>query len=195
VAITGRFYDHAGRLAQAGEVFGFGGLAGSPVASSRQASSHPLFLCRRSISVLTPFFHVGRAGFLAEAIQAAGVSPSWEMLGLWLGAHARQSGRRLIYSPHLAAQRQDPTTWPQYRSDDEILAFLMVHRTLLEHEPYYSACLSLTPGEGYHPAPAIQRQVLLDATRSRLRYLAAGPFARRDRTKGTVQPVLSEVVV
>ena len=175
VGVCGRFEDAEGKLETAGEVFGYTGLAGSPIVGPHfpHGGYHGLLFCQRSVSVLTPAFHVARAGFLAAALDEAPHPPSWALLGLWLGAHARRTGRRLLYSPHILARRQPSAGWPQYRSDEEILAFLERHGDLLADDPWYARFLSLVPGEGYLLTSQDRRQAVLRVSRSRLCGLAA----------------------
>jgi glycosyl transferase family 2 len=180
VAVSGRVCDAAGILQQAGEAFGYCGLSGSPIVGPHFPPSgyHGLLFCQRSVSVVTPVFFAARAGFLANAFtpvaDAPGspVSPSWEMLGLWLGAHARQSGKRILYSPHIACQQCASPDWPQYRTDDEVLVFLQQHADLLVNDPYYGRHFSLAPGEGYLLTTPKRRDAILLATLSRLQGLA-----------------------
>jgi hypothetical protein len=172
VGVCGPVYNVSGRLVKAGEVFGFSGLTGSPLADAQNGSQSPacqeLVRCRHSVSVLTPAFHVARSGFLAEALNHASPAPSWELLGLWLGAYARRTGGRLIYSPSLAAQCRDDRARPTYRSDDETLTFLRENADLLAGDPYYPEVFSLLPGEGYLLVPSERRRDVLNVTLSRL---------------------------
>jgi glycosyltransferase involved in cell wall biosynthesis len=169
-AACGQFLDHDGKLQQAGEVFGYLGLAGSPIVGPHFPPSgyHGLLFCQRTVSVPTPYCFIARAGFLAEALARVERPPSWEMLGLWLGAHARRGGRRVLYTPHVACQQESDAAWPRGRSDEEVLAFLRAHADVLEADPFYGRFLSLSPGEGYLLTWPGRRRAMLKATLSRL---------------------------
>jgi hypothetical protein len=170
VAVCGRFYRASGELERAGEVFGFQGLAGSPVASSNYAPSgyHGLLFCQRTVGVVTPMCFAARAGFLRAALASIPLSPSWDMLGLWLGAYAAQSGSRILYTPHLVCRQQAQPDWSPQRSDREVVAFLERNAELLREHRWYGRHLSLRPSEGYGLTTQVQREVVIRGTLARL---------------------------
>jgi hypothetical protein len=171
VAVCGQFLDAEGKLVQAGEVFGFAGLAGSPVVGPHFAPSgyHGLRFCQRTVSVPTVPFFVARAGFLNSALQQAECVPSGDALGLWLGAHARRTGGRVLYTPHVLCQQEAEAAWPVTCSDEETQTFLRSHQDLLENDPFYGRFFSLAPGEGYLLTSSKQRQTILNGILSRVR--------------------------
>jgi hypothetical protein len=168
--VTGQFRDDRGELLAAGEVFGYAGLTGSPIVHSqpRPSGYHGLLYCQRTVSVPTPWFFVARAGFIKAALAACSCSPSFEMLGCWLGAYARQSGQRILYSPFIRCRRRTAHL-PLRISDAEVLHFLRQHRTLLEHDPTYGRFFSLKREEGYHLTESAQRERRLRETICRVR--------------------------
>jgi hypothetical protein len=169
-AVCGQLRDVDGKLERAGEAFGYTGLFGSPAASPWHDPSgyHGVRNCQRTVSVVTPHIFAARVGFLATALRALPVWPTWEMLGAWLGAQAHERGLRVLYSPHVVAQRRVPPPLLAPFSDEEVLLFLKQHGDLLTNDAYYGRFHSLKEEEGYQLTTEAARRAVLSTWFSRL---------------------------
>jgi hypothetical protein len=155
--VGGRVFDAAGRVVSAGEVFGMDGLLGCP--DRQWHDGHPgyygLFICQRTVDAVASGFFVSKAGFLREALAGLPDTCTPALLGGWLGAIARRWGRRVVYSPHLAAITQGNYQQAGY-SAAETADLLKAHGPLLHENRTYSRFLARESAQGYslRPDPA-----------------------------------------
>jgi hypothetical protein len=148
VVVGGRVFDSAGRIVSAGEVFGMDGILGCP--DRRWHDGDPgyygLFISQRTVDAVSGSFFVTTAGFLQEALADLPHSPNPAVRGAWLGALARRKGKRVVYTPHIAAQGPNPLSAP---TTEEAADFLKAHGPLLQEAKTYSRFLSRESASGY----------------------------------------------
>ncbi|HEY5168138.1 MAG TPA: glycosyltransferase, partial [Thermoleophilia bacterium] len=107
VGVCGRTLDEASRIVDAGGCLGFGSGADSPDAGRPLADpGYGLWLWKRhSVSTASGAFAVYRAGFLTGLLKdGCPADLDLRLLGAWAGAHARRTGRRIVYSPHITVR-------------------------------------------------------------------------------------------
>ena len=174
--VGGPLVDSDGKVESAGQVFGYNGMIGSPLEGHPWGTPGPygFLICQRSVSAVDASFFVARAGFLASAIAERSVG-SRQLLAAWLGAAARRSGLRVVYSPYLAAERRQSDARP-LQDTDEAWRFLGHQWHLLIDDPFYSPFLSLRSERGYQISDPQDRAAVLWRVLSRL----AGPFDLSD---------------
>jgi hypothetical protein len=150
VIVGGRVFDATGRVLSAGEVFGMDGLLGCPDRQwhDGQPGYYGLFICQRTVDAVASGFFVSKAGFLRVAIVRLPNTCTPALLGGWLGAIARQLGRRVIYSPHIAAISQGNSQPVSYAAEERA-AFLEAHGPLLSEARTYSRFLARESVRGY----------------------------------------------
>lgn len=151
VVVGGRLFDEAGRIESAGEIFGVGGLLGTPDwhRHDGEMGHYGLHICQRSVDAVSGEFFIARAGFLLEALAELRTRTP-ELLSAQLGAMARRRGKRVIYTPHIAAQRAASSGHERVSGHprDLVEAF----GTLRFDDRYYSRHYSRDPKFGYHLA-------------------------------------------
>jgi glycosyltransferase involved in cell wall biosynthesis len=158
--LGGRFLDVNGRIRSAGEVFGIGGLLGSPCRGWPAVTPrrHGRLICQRTVSAVDGTFFIARAGFLATAL-AERPQIGRTMIAAWLAAAARRQNLRIGYSPHILLKAAVDDRL-HVSSDEEIAEFLQEHWTLLKDDPYYSRYCSLRPGQGWRLTAARERGMI-----------------------------------
>ena len=106
--VAARILDGSGIVLSGGQVFGFGGIAGSPDAGRADTEPGPygIALKPRCVSAPHPWFFVARRTNLVEALRAMPIQANWAALGTWLGGMFAETGRRVAFSPNLNAVRQ-----------------------------------------------------------------------------------------
>jgi glycosyltransferase involved in cell wall biosynthesis len=150
---------HDGRKVTAGPgVFGFGDGFGCP--DEGRALGDPGYSAimgkARSVSCVAGAHCVVRRDFLLKTLpvltaENVGVS----MLGPWLGALARQTGRRVLYSPFMQARARngwDDSATPRARAQ-----FLSRFWEQMPDTRFYSPHLGLTRATAYLPVSASDR--------------------------------------
>ena len=77
--VAARILDDSGVVLSAGQVFGFGGIAGSPDAGRSETEPGPygIALKPRSVSAPHPWFFVARRTNLVEGLRALPVQANW----------------------------------------------------------------------------------------------------------------------
>jgi hypothetical protein len=103
-----RILDESGVVLSAGQIFGFGGIAGSPDVGRSEAEPGPygIALKPRCVSAPHPWFFVARRTHLLEGLRGLPVQANWSTLGTWLGGVFTETGRLIAFSPNLNAVRQ-----------------------------------------------------------------------------------------
>jgi hypothetical protein len=155
VIVGGRVFDATGRVLSAGEIFGMDDLLGCPDRQwhDGQPGYYGLFICQRTVDAVASGFFVSNAGFLREAIARLPNTCTSALLGGWLGAIARRLGRRVIYSPHIAAISQGNSQPVSYAAEERA-AFLDAHGPLLCEARTYSRFLARESVRGYSLCPS-----------------------------------------
>jgi glycosyltransferase involved in cell wall biosynthesis len=103
-----RILDESGVVLSAGQVFGFGGIAGSPDAGRSETEPGPygIALKPRCVSAPHPWFFVAHRTNLLEGLRALPMQANWATLGTWLGGVFAETRRLIGFSPNLNAVRQ-----------------------------------------------------------------------------------------
>jgi glycosyltransferase involved in cell wall biosynthesis len=171
-AVVGGPVDHAGRLVAAGEVFGFGRGCDSPDVG-RGAGEFGWMVTlpkQRSVSAVSPQHLVADAAFVGEAL--AGMPPDATVagVGMWLGAHAARTGRRVVHSPHLGASVT--TDLATFVHDGERSSFNRVNADLLPDTRVLSPMVGLERAGDLEPSTPEDRAAHV------ARLLAPPPAAR-----------------
>lgn len=155
VMVGGRIRNLKGVVTEAGLEFGFGGVCGSP--NRGRTPDDPGYFGQlwkqRSVSAVSLQLAVMRASFLVELLEELPQGASLGFLGAWAGMYARQTGRRVVYSPFLSAV--SGVDWAELADAAEIARFREVYGDQLESK-YYSTLLSqvkpFVPGDPRHVA-------------------------------------------
>jgi hypothetical protein len=187
IALCERFPDTAvvgGRLLtpdevvwSAGEVFGYHGLVGTPD-RGRQAFDPGYFAWlrkQRSASSVHGVFCLVRADFLRDF--AAQQHPaSLSLLGAWLGAHAQDRDRRVVFTPLLTVRVPPDAPASENAPREEQARLLRRYPRVLDGERAYSAHLGLDPFDGFAAVyPAVRQRHLVDLREQLLRVPVARP--------------------
>jgi glycosyltransferase involved in cell wall biosynthesis len=161
VMLGGRVINAAGRINDAARVLGFDGLFGCP--DRRRDAADPGYSAemwkQRSVGGVSTLLCVVDVDFLRSVIEQFGDEPmSWFFLGAWAAAHAKRSGKRIVYTPFMTGQSDfevDPGV-----SHDEMLSFRARCGDVLPDTRFYSKHFGLLREQAYTPISQIQREVL-----------------------------------
>lgn len=168
VAVGGCLVDRKDRLLTGPGFFGMDGLAGWP--GSGAAVGDPLgagmLLHQHTSSLVDDRFFLVRGQFLKEMVADAGSDLAMSLLSAWVGATARQQGRRVLFTPHWVAQA-GPSRWP-CPSADQTWRFLRNHWPLLLADPTYSRYCSLSSASAFAIASPAERARVLNRSLSQL---------------------------
>ncbi len=138
VMIGGRIWNRKGEISDAGLVFGPEGDAVCPYAGRR--ISDPGYFGQlwkqRSVDAVSTRFCVVNTDFLAQVLERLPESSTPPTLGLWLGAEAHRTGKRVIYTPFLAGISD--AKWPMSLAPEERKLFTEEFSDLLPGQRYYS---------------------------------------------------------
>ena len=131
--------DHV--ILSAGQYFGFGRGCGTPERGTAVGGYGYFGQIRKqhSVSAVSAQFCVLDEGFLPMADLGA----HSKTLGAWLGASAKRSGVRVIYTPFL--QGWTDVDWEGIVSDQEMNDFLAANRDVVPETALLSRHLGLTP--------------------------------------------------
>jgi O-antigen biosynthesis protein len=163
VAIGGRIHDGR-RIRIASRYFGFGSGCDSP--DRGRGLDDPGYFAQmwkqHSVSAVSIEHCVARADFLRDALEPLAASEvSLAGLAPWLGAAAREAGKRVVYSPFFCASAlTDPETSV---TNVELAAFRAAYRTLIPEDRYLSPSLGLAATTAYRPIDERKRFAELDA--------------------------------
>ena len=149
--IAARILDDSGVVLSAGQVFGFGGIAGSPDAGRSETEPGPygLALKPHCVSAPHPWFFVARRTNLVEGLRALPVQANWPALGTWLGGVFAETGRNIGFSPNLNAVRQTSEPIDALVEAAEARAFAHRFIRFIPDFRGYSKSYSWTSGETY----------------------------------------------
>jgi hypothetical protein len=141
VVVGGRVLDSTRRVVSAGEIFGLDGIVGTPDwgRCNNDPGHYGLHISQRSVDAVSGEFFIARAGFLRRVLATLPehLMDTPQLLSAWIGGHARRTGKRVVYSPHIVAQRVVPGDIPASASVD--LALFEEHfGDLLEDDRHYS---------------------------------------------------------
>lgn len=167
--VGGRLLTPDDVIWSAGEVFGYHGAAGTPD-RGRQSLDPGYFAWlrkQRTASSVHGVFCFVRADFLrdfAELRRPASLS----LLGAWLGAHAADRGRRVVFTPLLEATVPTDAPASENATVAEQRALLHAHDDLFAAERTYSQHLGLEPFDAYAAVYPQARQQHLETLRRRL---------------------------
>jgi glycosyltransferase involved in cell wall biosynthesis len=144
VMVGGRVRNRAGIITEAGQIFGVGGVCGSPNAgrSVLDPGYFTQIWKQRSVSAVSVQFAVVRAGFLKSLLQYLPSNASLPFLGAWAGAYALRTGQRVIYSPYLSGVSD--FDWHTLLDPAELQLFECSNRDIIPDLRYYSKSLSLS---------------------------------------------------
>jgi O-antigen biosynthesis protein len=152
VMVGGRIFGPDGRLVAGGAYFGFG--RGCDCPDKGRYASDPGYFAQmwkpRSVSAVSAQHAVVDSAFLAYAVQRLRDQPvSIPYLGAWLGAVAREVGRRVAYSPFLSGRAT--SDWDDLVSGNERRAFNRFAAPYVPETALLSPRLGLTPESAYLP--------------------------------------------
>jgi glycosyltransferase involved in cell wall biosynthesis len=154
VLFSGRIVNRDRVVVAGGELLGFGGLVGTPDRGllDHEPGYYALALKQRSVSACHPAFFLGRTDFLRTAIDALPEEATLGFLGAWLGAAALAAGRRVVFSPLIAALAPGVFTGEQAPGPGEATVFLERYGGLLPDRRSYSPHLAREHGAAYELA-------------------------------------------
>ena len=154
--VAARILDDSGVVLSAAQVFGFGGIAGSPDAG-RSVSDHGPYgiaLKSRCVSAPHPWFFVARRTSLVEGLRALPLQANWSTLGTWLGGVFAETGQLVAFSPYLNAVRQTSEPTDAVIGASEARAFAHRFVRFIPDFRAYSKWFSWTPGGTYGLRPS-----------------------------------------
>jgi hypothetical protein len=137
--------DHV--ILSAGQYFGFGRGCETPDRGTAAEAFGYFGQIRKqhSVSSVSSQFCVVDEGFLPIADLGIHV----KTLGAWLGASAKRTGTRVIYTPFLQGWTDED--WEGMVSDQEADHFLVANQDVVPETAFLSRHLGLTPSSRYSP--------------------------------------------
>jgi glycosyltransferase involved in cell wall biosynthesis len=150
--MAARIVNDSGVVLSAGQVFGFGGISGSPDAGRSEIDPGPygIALKPRSVSAPHPWFFIARRTNLVESLRALPVQANWPALGTWLGGAFAETGSIVAFSPTLNAVRQTNEPIDALIEATEARAFARRFIRFIPDFRVYSKWYRWTPGETYN---------------------------------------------
>jgi O-antigen biosynthesis protein len=163
VMVGGRSYGSDGRIRAAGYYFGFGAGCGCP--DKGRPVGDPGYFAQmwkpHTVSAVSSQHAVVEPAFLLQALdQFRDIELSYAYLGAWIGAHAKRTGRRVIYTPFLEALCDDD--WDTQVDAAEIRSFLRACSDIVPDIQLLSPRLGLTAQSAYIPVSDDERDGHLD---------------------------------
>jgi hypothetical protein len=156
--VAARILDDSGVVLSAGQVFGFGGIAGSPDAGRSETEPRPygIALKPRCVSAPHPWFFVARRTHLVEGLRALHLQANWATLGTWLGGVSAETGQLIAFSANLNASRQ--TSEPIDAPVDAAEARAFAHRFIrfIPDFRWYSKSYRWERGNTYNVRAAVE---------------------------------------
>ncbi len=144
VMVGGRIQGLDGKVACADLAFHFENLSGGPN-RGRPAEDPGYFgqlWKQRSVDAVSAQFAVMRIEFLFELTPQLPPGTSLGCLGLWAGAYAALTGRRIVYSPFLSGVSELPSDICSNAKEEAL--FRKLHGDRLPRGRYYPSMLSAT---------------------------------------------------
>ena len=156
VVVSGRILDSRGIVVAGGEMFGFGGLLGTPEVGRRanDPGYFALALKQRCVSACHPAFFIARTSFLRKVIHSLPAEATFGFLGAWLGALAASEGGRVVVSPLVSAVASGSFVGDQTPGDGESERFRDLHGRVLDDPRWYSPHFSRNRRAAYTLASA-----------------------------------------
>ncbi len=149
VMVGGPVYNELGQAVSAGIYFGYGsGLDTPDLLRNKQDPGYFAQMWKQhSVDAMSSRNCVIDGPFLLDALASSNIPPETplRMLGEWLGATAARWGKRVVYSPFLAAEV--PGIWSHSPSGES--AFLLAHGASIPKARYYSRHLDETGERPY----------------------------------------------
>jgi hypothetical protein len=145
--VAGRILDPRRTVIGGGEIFGFGGTAGTPDRGLGERDGGPwsIALKQRSVSAPHRSLFVAEQAFLAAALASLPAEATLELLGAWVGAEAAARGRRVAFTPLVQAAALAGFAEPEPAHAEEA-AFRRRHPTLVPDTRWYSRFLDRASG-------------------------------------------------
>ena len=153
--VAARILDDSGVVLSAGQVFGFGGIAGSPDSGRSETEPGPygIALKPRCVSAPHPWFFVSRRTDLVEALRVLPIQASWPALGTWLGGMFAETDRKIAFSPNLNAVRKTSEPIDALTAAAETRAFAHRFIRFIPDFRGYSKWFGWTSAETYRVRP------------------------------------------
>ena len=152
LALVGaRILDHSGLALSGAQVFGLGGISGSPDAGLSPADPGPyaIALKPRCVSAPHPWFFVARRTHLVEGLRSLPGQANWATLGHWLGGVFAETGRLVAFSPIMNAVRQTSEPIDALVEPAEARSFARRFIRFIPDFRCYSKWYAWTPDETY----------------------------------------------
>jgi O-antigen biosynthesis protein len=168
VMVGGLIHDGT-KIVDGPRVFGFGDGFDSP--DQGRVLADPGYGAKmwkpHTVSALSSAHCVVKTAFLKECLQELCREPmSFEMLGPWLGAMALEAGKRVVYSPFMAARRTLATD--QSVPESLISRWLSRFWSLIPDRRVYSPRLGLDHAKAYIEVDPIENRRHLAALHAKL---------------------------
>jgi glycosyl transferase family 2 len=154
--VGGRVLNSDGRVMSGSPVLGMGGVVGTALAgcAAGEIGYFGLSLSPRNVAALHGGPWVARQAAVADAL--AGEPRFPRLVELCLRLH--ESGRRIVWTPHITAQARNGVAFDPAVGDDSAAADAMRHRPLIADDPFYGRYLSLESRRAYQLCRAEDRQ-------------------------------------
>ncbi|RYH64030.1 MAG: glycosyltransferase, partial [Alcaligenaceae bacterium] len=153
VMIGGRIHDGS-TIQEAGYVFGYGDFIGCP--DTGRALNDPGYFAQlwkpRSVGAVSARHCVVQREFLMSALREIPRDIDIQTLGLWLGAHARHTKARVVYTPFFEGKLNEAVDARTQRPDLGILIARFGH--LIHDCRGYSPRLDRSGSRPYEPGSA-----------------------------------------
>lgn len=142
VMVGGRIWNRRGEISDADLVFGPGGDVMCPYAGRKLSDPGYFGQLRkqRSVSAVSIRICVVKTDFLIHVLERLPKHSTLLLLRLWLGAEAKRTGKRVIYTPFLAGISE--SEWPLTLPPHEKILFANEFFDLLPDHRYYSQWFS-----------------------------------------------------
>lgn len=149
--VAARILDTSGVVLSGGEVFGLGGIYGSPGAGRSDSDPGPygITLQARCVSAPHPWFFVARRPNFVEGLRSLPIETTWAMLGAWLGGTCSETGQLVAFSPSMNAVSQSSAAIRPCFSPEESAAFAHRFVRFIPDLRRYSRWYAWMPGEPY----------------------------------------------
>lgn len=163
VLAGGLLQNFQGKVVSAGLAWGMEGLMESPL-EGFDAHDYAVgmgSLCfQHCVSSVDARFCMVQVAFLREVLERSGCDLADPLLPAWFAAVAREQGKRVLFTPYVAAQIAESTAL-RYIDDAARYQFLNEFGHWLTSDPYYSRFLGLTRKHAYQAVrPDLRRETL-----------------------------------
>jgi hypothetical protein len=142
VMIGGNIQSAEGKIAAADLAFDFSDVCGGP--NSSRGTNDPGYFGQmwkqRSVDAVSTRFAVMRLEFFFELAAQLPAGTSLAFMGMWAGAYAAQTSRRVVYSPFLSGVSDLPAN--RCANAEEEALFRQLNQHLLPSGRFYSRVFS-----------------------------------------------------